>query len=116
MIFSRPIESSSPCRGNTTLRLRSTCGWRCIRPSMSGTHTVCPWKGTASYYSIIVAGKENRDAVWYYPQPSPAAEKIRGRMAFWRGVKVVADGADPADESPPSGFLSRLVRSAKRAA
>jgi len=82
----------------------------------SGTHTVCPWKGTASYYSIVVDGKENRDAAWYYPQPSPAAEKIQGRVAFWRGVKVVADGADPAGEGPPSGFLSRLVRSAKRAA
>ena len=82
----------------------------------SGTHTTCPWKGRASYYTIVVDGKENRDAAWYYPQPSPAAEKIQGRVAFWRGVEVVDDEADPADESPMTGFFSRLVRSAKRAA
>ncbi len=54
----------------------------------SPTHTVCPWKGTASYYSVVVNGHENRDAAWYYPDPKPAAEEIRGRIAFWKGVKV----------------------------
>lgn len=54
----------------------------------SDTHTVCPWKGTASYYTLRVNGKENRDAAWYYPDPKPAAEQIRGRVAFWKGVAV----------------------------
>jgi len=53
------------------------------------THTsICPWKGTASYYHVIVGGAENRDAAWYYPDPKPEAESIRGRVAFWRGVEV----------------------------
>lgn len=54
----------------------------------SQTHTVCPWKGTASYYHVAVGGQVNRDAAWYYPDPKPAAENIRGRVAFWRGVDV----------------------------
>lgn len=82
----------------------------------SGKHTTCPWKGKASYSTIVVDGQENKDAAWYYPQPSPAAEQIQGRVAFWRGVELVDDQADPADESPATGLFSRLVRSAKRAA
>ena len=58
-----------------------------LRPS--DTHTRCPWKGQASYYTLKVKDKENPDAVWYYPEPKEAAEAIRGRMAFWRGVEVV---------------------------
>lgn len=54
----------------------------------SSTHTVCPWKGTASYHTVVVDGEENPDAAWYYPEPSPAARQIQGRVAFWRGVKV----------------------------
>ena len=54
----------------------------------SATHTVCPWKGTASYYDIVVGGEINRDAVWYYPAPKEAAAQIRGRVAFWKGVEV----------------------------
>ena len=54
----------------------------------SETHTVCPWKGTASYYDLEVDGKVNRDAVWYYPEPKDAAKEITGRVAFWRGVQV----------------------------
>lgn len=54
----------------------------------SDTHTVCGWKGTASYYSLEVAGKANPDAAWYYPEPKDAAKNIRGRIAFWKGVKV----------------------------
>ena len=54
----------------------------------SDTRTVCPWKGTASYYHLTVNGQINRDAAWYYPDPKPAAENIRGRIAFWRGVRV----------------------------
>ncbi len=56
----------------------------------STTHTTCPWKGIASYYTIAVDGKENADAAWYYPQPKDAAKNIEGYVAFWRGVKVEA--------------------------
>jgi thioredoxin len=59
----------------------------------STTTTVCPWKGRASYWSIEVDGKVNRDAAWYYPNPSSAAASIAGRIAFWRGVKIEDDGA-----------------------
>lgn len=51
-------------------------------------HTVCPWKGTASYYDVVVNGEVNQNAAWYYPQPKDAAKQIAGRIAFWRGVKV----------------------------
>lgn len=54
----------------------------------SDTHTTCPWKGLASYYSLDVNGQENRDAAWYYPEPKAAASEIKGRIAFWKGVKV----------------------------
>ncbi|WP_017671517.1 DUF427 domain-containing protein [Blastomonas sp. AAP53] len=56
----------------------------------SSTTSVCGWKGTASYYSIEIDGKTNADAVWYYPEPKDAAKEIRDRMAFWKGVEVVA--------------------------
>jgi len=56
----------------------------------SDTHSVCPWKGTASYYSLEVDGQTNPDAVWYYPEPKDAAKNITGRVAFWKGVKVEA--------------------------
>ncbi len=54
----------------------------------TSTHTTCPWKGEASYYSVVVAGEVNKDAAWYYPDPKPAAQEIRDHVAFWRGVKV----------------------------
>ena len=54
----------------------------------SDTHTVCGWKGTASYYDVVVGGDVNKDAAWFYPEPKDAAEEIKGRVAFWRGVKV----------------------------
>ena len=54
----------------------------------SETHTVCPWKGTASYYDVVVNGEVNSDAAWYYPQPKDAAKEIKDRVAFWHGVKV----------------------------
>jgi uncharacterized protein (DUF427 family) len=56
----------------------------------SQTHTVCAWKGTASYYDVVVDGKVNRDAAWYYPKASDAAKQINGYVAFWHGVKVEA--------------------------
>lgn len=55
----------------------------------SDTHTTCPWKGIASYYSLSVDGQLNRDAAWYYPEPKSAASQIKDRVAFWKGVKVV---------------------------
>ena len=57
-----------------------------LRPSDS--HTACHWKGVASYYHVVIGDKVNRDAAWYYPNPRPAAEHIKGRVAFWHGVKV----------------------------
>ena len=58
---------------------------------VSDTHTVCPWKGTASYYNLEVDGKTNQDAVWYYPKPSELAKTITDRVAFWKGVQVTKD-------------------------
>jgi uncharacterized protein (DUF427 family) len=54
----------------------------------SDTHTVCHWKGTASYYDIEVDGKTNKDAAWYYPETSELASHIKGYIAFWKGVQV----------------------------
>ena len=61
---------------------------RCEYFHPNDRHTVCPWKGTASYYDIEVNGKRNPNAAWYYPDPTPAASQIKGRLAFWHGVKV----------------------------
>lgn len=59
-----------------------------VRPS---EHTsTCPWKGTARYYSLAIDGKTNENAVWDHPEPKPAADSIRGRVAFWKGVQVAA--------------------------
>ena len=55
----------------------------------SATSTRCVWKGTASYYDVVVGDDVNADAAWHYPDPLRAAESIRGRIAFWRGVQVV---------------------------
>lgn len=54
----------------------------------SDTHTRCHWKGTASYYDVVVDGETNRDAAWFYPTPSDAAAQIKDYVAFWRGVRV----------------------------
>ncbi|MEB3159994.1 MAG: DUF427 domain-containing protein [Synechocystis sp.] len=54
----------------------------------STTHTNCFWKGTASYYTVVVNGQENKDAAWYYPDPKEKAQNIKGYVAFWRGVSV----------------------------
>ncbi|MFC3860069.1 DUF427 domain-containing protein [Deinococcus antarcticus] len=60
-----------------------------LRPS--DTTSVCPWKGTAHYYTLEVNGQTNPDAVWYYPEPKEAARQIAGRVAFWRGVTLQED-------------------------
>ncbi len=54
----------------------------------SDTTTVCPWKGTASYYTVEINGVANKDSAWYYPTPKDAAKEIEGRVAFWRGVQI----------------------------
>jgi len=56
--------------------------------TFSNHKTSCPWKGQASYYSLNINGDVNTDAVWYYPDPKPAAANIKGRVAFWKGVTV----------------------------
>lgn len=56
--------------------------------TFSNHKTSCPWKGQASYYSLMVDGELNTDAAWYYADPKPEAEEIKGRVAFWKGVKI----------------------------
>ena len=56
--------------------------------SSTETHTSCPWKGVASYYSIVVGEKSNNDAAWYYPEVSNLAKEIEGYIAFWHGIEV----------------------------
>ncbi|MFK8051406.1 MAG: DUF427 domain-containing protein [Woeseiaceae bacterium] len=57
----------------------------------SSTHTsFCPWKGTASYFDIVVNGERNQNAAWFYDEPKSAASEIEGRVAFWKGVEVIA--------------------------
>lgn len=65
----------------------------------SDRHSVCPWKGTASYYDIVVQGDRNAGAAWYYPSPKPAAQEIAGYVAFWHGVKVTHE---PSTASVPA--------------
>lgn len=55
----------------------------------SETNTECSWKGTASYYDVVVDGEKNRDAAWYYPDPKDAAREIENHVAFWKGVEIV---------------------------
>lgn len=74
-----------------------------LRPS--ATRTRCPWKGEASYYDVAVNGETTRDAVWYYPNPSPAAAKIAGHVAFWHGVDV-----EPSDGEAGGGWLAYARR------
>lgn len=55
----------------------------------SNTNTVCPWKGTASYFNVVVNGQTNSDAAWYYPEPKAMAAEIKDYIAFWRGVELI---------------------------
>ena len=57
----------------------------------SNTHSVCPWKGTASYKTLSVNGEENADAAWFYPETRDMAKEIEGYFAFWKGVQVSED-------------------------
>jgi uncharacterized protein (DUF427 family) len=54
----------------------------------SVTHSICPWKGTASYYDVMVGERRNPDAAWFYPAPKEAAKEIADRVAFWKGIEV----------------------------
>lgn len=74
-----------------------------FRPSE--THTVCPWKGVASYYDLVVEGQFNRGAAWYYPEPKPAVHNIKGYIAFWKGVKVESE-----QEKARPGLFERLLK------
>ncbi|MCW1959202.1 MAG: DUF427 domain-containing protein [Mycobacterium sp.] len=60
--------------------------------SDSATTTVCPWKGTAHYYTVTVGGQTNPDAAWFYPEPSTKAGQIRDHVAFWKGVQIIEAG------------------------
>jgi uncharacterized protein (DUF427 family) len=66
----------------------ASVNWDLFQPS--DTHTVCGWKGTASYQSVVVDGEVNADAAWYYPEPKDAAAEITDHVAFWKGVTVEA--------------------------
>ena len=55
----------------------------------SDHHSFCPWKGTANYHHVVVAGEVNQNAAWHYPDPKDAARNIAGRIAFWRGVQIL---------------------------
>ena len=78
-----------------------------IRPgTLTGTksHTLCPWKGIASYYDITIAGTVNHNAGWIYRHPSPFARRIKNRVAFWQGVQVgPAPGGMPASRADRQG-------------
>lgn len=69
----------------------------------SSTKTVCPWKGLARYYTVMVDGEANQDAAWYYPKPSPLARRIGNYVAFWNGV-----GIEGEPEGERAGLLDRL--------
>lgn len=70
-------------------------------------HSVCGWKGTASYYDVVVEGVVNAEAAWYYPDPRrEAAPRVGGRIGFWRGVKIERDTDGPA---PAKGLLRRFA-------
>lgn len=80
-----------------------------VRPDVlvpSDLHTTCHWKGVASYYSVEVDGARSQDGAWYYPDPKPEAEHVRGRIAFWKGVQVVVEpGASSPEYDAPDGAV-----------
>lgn len=85
VIAEAPDDEIQVLEGNVYFPL-NVVDQRYLQPSES--HTVCLWKGMASYYHVVVEGRENRDAAWYYPEPDEAARQIVDRIAFWRGVEV----------------------------
>jgi uncharacterized protein (DUF427 family) len=85
VIAEAPIKAIHRVEENIYFPL-STVNQEYLRPS--DTHTSCFWKGVASYYDVEVDGKVNKDAAWYYPDPSSMAARIKDHVAFWHGVKV----------------------------
>lgn len=85
MIADAPADAIEMVEGNVYFP-SSAVKTEYLQPS--ATHTVCGWKGTASYYDVVVNGEVNKDAAWYYPEPKDAATQISGRIAFWKGVQV----------------------------
>lgn len=73
----------------------------------SATTTRCPWKGIASYYDVVVDGKDNPDAAWYYSDPSAAAGEVAGRVAFWHGVRIERAGDDALSDDSRFARLRR---------
>ncbi|WP_378732617.1 DUF427 domain-containing protein [Nocardia brasiliensis] len=69
----------------------------------SPTTSVCPWKGVAHYYTVVVDDEKNPDAAWYYPKPSPLARKIKNHVAFWNGVQIAGQS-----DAPRSRLLATL--------
>ncbi len=84
-IAEAPVDKTELVEGNVYFPADAVRG-DYLQPS--DTHTVCGWKGTASYYHVAVDGQVNRDAAWYYPEPKDAARNIAGHVAFWKGVQV----------------------------
>lgn len=72
----------------------------------SPTRSLCPWKGVARYYTIVVSERVNPDAAWYYPHPLPLARRIKGHVAFWGGVRVELEGEGDRRRPTP---LARLL-------
>ena len=68
-------------------------------------HSLCPWKGVASYLNVVVLGEKNENAAWYYPHPSPLARKIKDRVAFWHGVQIQEDERAEVRDEPASTSL-----------
>ncbi|HEX7642657.1 MAG TPA: DUF427 domain-containing protein [Noviherbaspirillum sp.] len=87
VIAEAPPEAVETVEGNTYFPPSAI---HCEFFQDSGTHTVCGWKGTASYFNVVVDGKVNADAAWYYPETKDAARNIKGYVAFWRGVEVIS--------------------------
>ncbi len=85
VVAEAPLEKCEIVEGNVYFPIE-TIKQEYSRPTQK--HTVCSWKGTASYYDLVVNGQVNNDAAWYYPDPKEAAKNIIGYVAFWRGVKV----------------------------
>jgi uncharacterized protein (DUF427 family) len=75
----------------------------------SKTRTVCPWKGVASYYTVMAGGELNPDAAWQYPHPSPLARRIKGHVAFWRGVRVETVEPDRDQATTRPSLLAKLM-------
>ena len=87
VIAEAPLEATEKVEGNIYFPA-SAVNKAYLRESEH--HTLCPWKGTASYYTLEVNGEQNQNAAWYYPEPSDAASRIKGFVAFWKGVQVEA--------------------------